>query len=52
MGDGFLARRISGPGLASNYYFKIRTEQALVVLETRMEMDQLSSYQVKDKGLL
>lgn len=45
VGDGFLAKRISGPGLASHYYYQIKTEQALVALETRMELDQLVAFQ-------
>ena len=46
LGDGFLARRISGPGLAGAYFYQIRTEQALFALETKMELDQLRAYKV------
>ena len=46
MGDGFLARRIAGPGLAGAYFYQIRTEQALFALETKMELDQLRAYKV------
>ena len=46
LGDGFLARRIAGPGLAGAYFYQIRTEQALFALETKMELDQLRAYKV------
>ena len=48
LGDGFLARRIAGPGLAGAYFYQIRTEQALFALETKMELDQLRAYKVCD----
>ena len=43
--DGFLARRIAGPGLAAHHLYQIKTEQALVALETKMELDQLESFE-------
>jgi len=43
-GDSFIAKRIGGPGMASNFYYQIKTEQALVALEARMEMDELEAY--------
>ena len=46
LGDGFLARRTAGPGLAGAYFYQIRTEQALFALETKMELDQLRAYKV------
>ena len=48
LGDGFLARRTAGPGLAGAYYYQIRTEQALFALETKMELDQLRAYKVSN----
>ena len=36
LGDGFLARRTAGPGLAGAYFYQIRTEQALFALETKI----------------
>ncbi|XP_033755704.1 uncharacterized protein LOC117338457 [Pecten maximus] len=42
--DSFMARRIAGPGLASNYFFQIQTEQALAALEARMELDELEAW--------
>ncbi|XP_068087135.1 uncharacterized protein [Anabrus simplex] len=43
--DSFLVKRIAGPGLASNYFYQIRTEQALTAFEAKMELDELSAYQ-------
>ncbi|XP_069125487.1 uncharacterized protein [Argopecten irradians] len=42
--DSFVARRIAGPGLASNYFFQIQTEQALAALDARMELDELEAW--------
>ncbi|KAH9503994.1 hypothetical protein Btru_067508 [Bulinus truncatus] len=42
--DGFVARRVSGPGLASNYFFQIRPEQALAAVEARIEHDELEAW--------
>ncbi|XP_062594006.1 uncharacterized protein LOC134255480 isoform X1 [Saccostrea cucullata] len=39
--DSFVARRIAGPGLAANYFFQIKPEQALAALESKMELDEL-----------
>ena len=39
----FLAKKIAGPGMASSYYYQIKTEQALVALETAMDLDRLSA---------
>lgn len=44
--DTFLARRIAGPGMASDYYYQIKTEQALAALESAMDLDHLGAYQV------
>ncbi|EEB13018.1 conserved hypothetical protein [Pediculus humanus corporis] len=43
--DSFVVKRIAGPGLASDYYYQIKPEQALASLEARMELDELSAYQ-------
>lgn len=43
--DGFAVRRVAGPGLASDYYFVIRPEQALAAFEAKMELDELQAYQ-------
>ena len=42
----YFFRRIAGPGLASEYYFQIKTEQALVALEAKMEREELLAFQV------
>lgn len=38
-------KRIAGPGLASDYYFMIKPEQALAAFEAKMELDELQAYQ-------
>lgn len=47
-GDSFIVKRVSGPGLASNFFYQVKTEQALVALEARMEMDEIEAYKVKN----
>uniref|UniRef100_A0A182NCW1 Uncharacterized protein n=1 Tax=Anopheles dirus TaxID=7168 RepID=A0A182NCW1_9DIPT len=39
--DSFAVRRIAGPGLALDYYFSIKPEQALAAFEAKMELDEL-----------
>jgi hypothetical protein len=46
MNDTFLAKRIAGPGMASTYYYQIKTEQALASLETVMDLDRLLAFKV------
>ncbi|XP_054282157.1 uncharacterized protein LOC128999597 isoform X1 [Macrosteles quadrilineatus] len=43
--DGFLIKRIAGPGLTSDYYYQIRPEQALAAFEAKLELDELTAYQ-------
>ncbi|XP_050297770.1 uncharacterized protein LOC126737100 isoform X2 [Anthonomus grandis grandis] len=43
--DSFAVKRVSGPGLASDYYFQISPEQALAAFEAKMEWDHLACYQ-------
>uniref|UniRef100_A0A1A9VB52 Uncharacterized protein n=1 Tax=Glossina austeni TaxID=7395 RepID=A0A1A9VB52_GLOAU len=43
--DSIAVRRIAGPGLALDYYFMIRPEQALAAFEAKMELDELQAYQ-------
>ncbi|XP_034663332.1 uncharacterized protein LOC117898215 isoform X1 [Drosophila subobscura] len=43
--DSIAVKRIAGPGLALDYYFIIRPEQALAALEAKMELDELQAYQ-------
>lgn len=40
-----MVKRIAGPGLALDYYFVIRPEQALAAFEAKMELDELQAYQ-------
>ncbi|KAK2155090.1 hypothetical protein LSH36_249g00040 [Paralvinella palmiformis] len=42
--DGFVARRIEGPGLASNYFFQIQPAQALAAVEARIELHELTAW--------
>ena len=48
-GDSFIVRRVAGPGLASNFFYQIKTEQALVALEARMEVAEVEAYKVCNK---
>lgn len=43
--DSFIVKRVAGPGLASNYYFQIKPEQALAAFEAKLELDELLAYQ-------
>ncbi|XP_058455787.1 uncharacterized protein LOC131433056 isoform X1 [Malaya genurostris] len=43
--DSLAVKRIAGPGLALDYYFSIRPEQALAAFEAKMELDELQAYQ-------
>ncbi|KAL4132482.1 hypothetical protein QTP88_009622 [Uroleucon formosanum] len=43
--DSFIVKRVAGPGMASDYYFQIRPEQALAAFEAKMELDELNAYQ-------
>lgn len=43
--DSLVVKRIAGPGLASNYFYQIRPEQALAAFEAKMELDELAAYQ-------
>ncbi|XP_058821698.1 uncharacterized protein LOC131683602 isoform X2 [Topomyia yanbarensis] len=43
--DSLAVKRIAGPGLALDYYFSIKPEQALAAFEAKMELDELQAYQ-------
>ena len=47
--DSFLAKRISGPGLASKYFYQIRPEQALVAISSEIEKTELDVYAKQTK---
>lgn len=50
--DSFVAKRTSGPGMASNFFYQIKTEQALVALEAKMEMAELEAYKEQLSALI
>lgn len=43
--DSFAVKRIAGPGLALDYYFAVKPEQALAAFEAKMELDELQAFQ-------
>lgn len=43
--DSFAVKRISGPGLAQEYFFVITTAQALAAFEAKMELEELEAWQ-------
>ncbi|EDW81624.1 uncharacterized protein Dwil_GK12174, isoform A [Drosophila willistoni] len=43
--DSIAVKRVAGPGLALDYYFIIKPEQALAALEAKMELDEMQAYQ-------
>ncbi|XP_045212309.2 uncharacterized protein LOC123563530 [Mercenaria mercenaria] len=50
--DGFVARRVAGPGLASNYFLQIQPEQALAALEADLEFEELDLYKSRAMKLI
>ncbi|XP_064624711.1 uncharacterized protein LOC135486100 isoform X2 [Lineus longissimus] len=42
--DSFVARRVEGPGLASNFFYQIQSEQALAAVEAKMEQQELQAW--------
>ncbi len=47
--DSWLARRIEGPGLASEYLYQIRPELAVVALRAQLELMELQQYELVTK---
>lgn len=43
--DSFAVRRISGPGLAQDYFFIVTPAQVLAAFEAKMELDELEAWQ-------
>ena len=43
--NSFVARRISGPGLATDYYYQINPSQALIKFEYNLEAKELGLYE-------
>ncbi|XP_043500875.1 uncharacterized protein LOC122523280 isoform X1 [Polistes fuscatus] len=50
--DSFVVKRIAGPGLASDYYYQIRPEQALAAFEAKLELDELLAFQQEIERLI
>ncbi|KMQ94296.1 hypothetical protein RF55_5560 [Lasius niger] len=50
--DSFVVKRIAGPGLASDYYYQIRAEQALAAFEAKLELDELLAFQQEIERLI
>ena len=50
--DSFLARRVSGPGLATNYFYRIDPNQALVKFEYDLESKEIGLYEDFMKDLI
>ena len=44
--NSFVARRISGPGLATDYYYQINPSQALIKFEYNLEAKELALYEI------
>jgi len=42
--DGFLARHVAGPGLASHYYVQLKPELALLAIQSQLEREELRYY--------
>lgn len=50
--DSFVAKRISGPGLASNYFYQIEPEQALAAFESKLEREELDAWKMEITRLI
>ncbi|XP_012234125.2 uncharacterized protein [Linepithema humile] len=50
--DSFVVKRIAGPGLASDYYYQVRAEQALAAFEAKLELDELLAFQQEIEKLI
>src|SRR3989338_1468966 len=42
--DSWLAKRIAGPGISSNYFFQLRPEIALLALQAKLEAWELTHF--------
>ncbi|CAF3352002.1 unnamed protein product [Rotaria socialis] len=42
--DGFLARRVAGPGLAAEYFYQVASPEVLAALESLIEQNELKTY--------
>ncbi|XP_012271893.1 uncharacterized protein LOC105695146 isoform X2 [Orussus abietinus] len=50
--DSFVVKRIAGPGLAQDYYYQIKPEQALAAFEAKLELDELLAFQQETERLI
>jgi hypothetical protein len=48
--DGFLVKRIQGPGLSSNYYYLVDSDLALILLQRKLEAMELKIYISQKEG--
>ncbi len=42
--NGFLARRVAGPGLAAEYFYQVSSPEVLAALESLIEQNELKVY--------
>lgn len=50
--DSLAVKRIAGPGLALDYFFNIKPEQALAAFEAKMELEELNAYQQSMESII
>jgi hypothetical protein len=50
--DGFLARRIKGPGLGASYYQQISSDFALLKLEYELEQELVKNYEKEQQQII
>jgi hypothetical protein len=50
--NGFLARRVAGPGLAAEYFYQVSSPEVLAALESLIEQNELKIYRSYIERLL
>ncbi|CAF0780260.1 unnamed protein product [Adineta ricciae] len=50
--NGFLARRIAGPGLAAEYFYQVSSPEVLAALESLIEQNELKVYRTYVEQIL
>lgn len=50
--DSLAVRRIAGPGLALDYFFVIKPEQALAAFEAKMELEELNAFEFSMESVI
>jgi hypothetical protein len=48
--DGFLARRVEGPGVSASFYYQVSPGLVLLVLQATMEQEEIRIYQEKTEA--